>query len=352
MASRHRFQRVGAAALCAALGACATAPAPREYRLPPPVLSPPAAPIPRVALVIATSVEHVEPLSFGGRDASHPGWTLSVDEPLREAFAEVAASLSSMDPALASSGSGRSPDATLFVRKLRLNVLPPVEIELESTLATRDGTVLASVTRTGWGPKLEGAGLARVPAGIAGELSAAIESAAGKARDALAVAPRLVALQRPPTSTPTSTSTPTPTSTSTPTPDLRPKIAEFWDLRWPADRDPVVAARVETLASRRSWSVNLALGGAVSLGTAALFAIPRKECAYGACTDGRVSHPEAAAAFAIVGGAALVAAIALWPGESSWREVVNLWNGRHPDQPLELAPPPAPPQEPQESVAR
>jgi hypothetical protein len=327
-----------AAVLLAALSACATAER-REFRLPPPSLPAPASPIERVPLSIGTSVEPVQPLQIGGAGGTEL-WTLPLEEPIRTAFGEVAAALSSVDPAPASSVAAAVTDATLRVRKLSLDLVPPARIELATALVTRQGVTLASVTRTGWGPAVERPRERRVPADVAAELSAAIASAAARTRDALAIAPEVAALRPAPAPAGAGAGAAPPGTAAEP----RPRITEFWDLRWAADRDPVVAERVEVLASRRSTGRTLAGAGAVSLLAAALAAIPRTECAFGVCSDHPVSHPEVAAVFGVVSAALLVAAIAVWPAGGGVREGVDLWNRRHPDQPLEVAP--APPADP------
>jgi hypothetical protein len=203
-------------------------------------------------------------------------------------------------------------------------------------LVSGQGAELAAVTRTGWGPRVEDPASRRVPEDVGAELSAAIASAAARTRDALTVAPGFVAL---------GPAAPAPDSTPAAPPDLRPRITELWDLRWAADRDPVVAERVETLASRRTWSVGLAGAGAAFLLTSAMALVPKKECAYGVCSEKPIVHKDVAAVFGIGAAVSLVAAALVWPRDAA-REGVGLWNRRHPDQPLEYAPPPPTPPQP------
>jgi hypothetical protein len=54
-------------------------------------------------------------------------------------------------------------------------------------------------------------------------------------------------------------------------------------------------------------------------------------------------YPEAAAVAGGIAVVSLAAAITVWPRRDTWREPVDLWNARHPDEPLELVTPsPAP----------
>jgi hypothetical protein len=323
-----------AALLGAALAACA-APGVQICRVPTPRLPPPPARADPVPFRVAASFDPSDVLTVTLRSGTR---VLPLGEPLLGAFEQAARDLSRSPPRSPEPPASAEGDATLSVGVSAFRPGIPVEIDVEATLRAPEGRVLAAVRATGRSPG--GVPFSGVDCeGMVDACASAIGDAAARIRDALASAPAVAALR--------SRGIPPPGPASGPEPpavDLRPRVEQFADLRWPAARDPVVASRVEALAARRSTSQTLAGVGVTSLLTAALAAIPRTECSFGVCSDHPVSHPEVAAAFGIASAALLAAAIAVWPGRDAWREVVDLWNRRHPDQPLEVAP--APPADP------
>lgn len=169
-------------------------------------------------------------------------------------------------------------------------------------------------------------------------LGAASARAADLPADAVVPPPAAAAAERPP-------------------PDLhaRPPVATLFDLREYGAADPVVGARVDRLRSRRNVAV-AAFGGAFLagvvgsiVGTKRMLDRVDEQCpppGGGRCEV----KPEWGPAL-VSGGVSLVLGVvgfAILPKRADIEETVALWNGRHPEAPLEMeaaaAPEPAEPQ--------
>ena len=331
-----------AAALTLALTGCAGV---NVCRIAPPTVPAAAPPLDPLPLRIAVAVEPVEALTVSV--TFDRTWVFPLEAPLRGAFEGVARELSRPVPAGTAPGRDLDPDAVLSVRMLGFHASLPnlprrrAAIELETTLRTRAGAVLASVRGQGASPSDVPFAFISCPV-MEEAAAAAIEDVAKRTRDALAAAPGVTALRgaphAPAGASALAAAGPSPVLAAKPG-DLRPRIEEFSDLRWPAARDLVVAARVDRLTTRRKASGVLTSVGSVSALLAIWAGVGIKQTYYAPAPPDaprRKRYPEAAAALGVTALTSFVAAIAVWPGVDTWREVVDLWNRRNPDEPLEF----------------
>jgi hypothetical protein len=349
---------VALALLGAALTACSGL---NVCRIPAPALPTASPPVEPAPLRIAVAFEPAEALTL----AVHwdNTWVFPLGPPLRGAFEAVASELSRPPDGASGAGAGMEPDAILAVHVRAFRVALPnvpgriAELDVESTLRTRSGEVLATVRAPAASPRDRPFAFPSCEV-FEDAAAAAVRDAAVRTRAALATAPRVAALRAapagwtspaPPPEAAGAKPGPSPPGTTPdtlPLIDLRPRIEQFSDLRWPAERDPLVKAQVDRIASRRSAGATLAGIGGASGVLAILLAVGWKETYYyPPPPDARrwTRYPEAAAILGVTAAVSLVAALAVWPSRETWREPVDLWNARHPDEPLELATPPAPP---------
>jgi hypothetical protein len=272
---------------------------------------------------------------------------------VRSAFEDVARDVLASDAPAPGEGPASAAGAlTVHVTRYRAYNVAYAEIDVDAAL-TAGGEVLSHVVVTGRSPS-DAAWSPDTCSMLDRAAESAIADAASRVRAALASSPAVGAWRAGGRAAPQTVATQRPDLApdgALAKVDLRPppRIGQFTDLAWAAERDPVVKARLDGISHRRLASVVLGSTSVVGLAVAVKIAAGGDlGCGPAPCVEPpghqeRAGNPKAAAVVGTISAALAVAAVILWP-RSSVDETVRLWNGRHPDQTIDRAPePPQPP---------